>query len=86
MAPTIAVTAPADGSAVARKSTVTIAATANDNVGVTYVEFYVNGTLKCTCAWKIPAGARNKIYHIDAKAYDTAGNIGNATTVTVTAR
>lgn len=94
MAPTVAITAPADGSTVGRKSTVTIAATANDDVGVTYVEFYVNGTLKCTdnntqsytCAWKIPAGARNKTYNIDAKAYDAAGNIGNATTVTVTAQ
>ena len=90
-APTVSITAPADGSYVTRKSTVTITASASDNIGVTKVEFYVNGALVCTdtsadysCAWKVPTGS--KTYRLDAKAYDAAGNMGVSSTVTVTAR
>jgi hypothetical protein len=78
--PTVSITNPADGSSVKRNSTVTITASASDNVGVTKVEFYVDGSLKCTdsilpygCSWKVP-GKRNATYTIQAKAYDAAGN------------
>ena len=92
-APTVSITAPVDGSRLKRKSTVTITASASDQVGVTRVEFYVNGALACTdtsaaysCAWKVPASNSIKIYGLDAKAYDAAGNVGVSSTVTVTLR
>jgi hypothetical protein len=90
--PTVAVTSPTDGSRVARSNTATITADASDNVAVTKVEFYVNGTLKCTdtsapysCAWAVPRG-RNVPYAIQAKAYDAAGNSGTSATINVTSR
>jgi hypothetical protein len=90
--PTVAVTSPTDGARVARSTTTTIAVNASDNVAVTKVEFYVNGTLKCTdtaapysCAWVVPRG-RNVPYAIQAKAYDAAGNVGASATVNVTSR
>ena len=61
-APTVAITSPADGASLQKKSTVTISADASDDVGVTKVEFYVNGQVVCAdttnsfaCAWKVPA-------------------------------
>src|SRR5687767_2009887 len=61
IAPTVAITNPANGATVARKSNVTITATATDNVGVARVEFLVNGNLQCTdtaapysCVWRVP--------------------------------
>ena len=83
--PTVTINNPANGSTVVRKATVTITATANDNVGVTQVEFLVNGSLRCTdtaapynCSWKVPA-APNKTYQIQARAFDQAGNSGTST-------
>jgi glucose/arabinose dehydrogenase len=82
--PTVSINSPSDGSTVVRKATVAINATANDNVGVTRVEFLVNGALKCTdtsmpysCSWKVPA-APNKSYQIQARAFDAAGNSATA--------
>ena len=73
----------------ARKSAVTLGAAASDNVGVAKVEFYVNGSLKCsnaagpyTCDWRIPAAA-NKSYVLEARAYDTTGNVGVSPRITV---
>jgi hypothetical protein len=89
--PTVAITFPVDGSTVARGSTVTIAADATDDVGVTRVEFRVNGSLKCTdqtvpytCTWKVPNGRKAATYGIEAKAYDAVGNYATHS-VTVTA-
>ena len=91
IAPTVSITSPANGANVARKSNVTITATASDNVGVTRVEFFVNGALQCTdtgapysCVWRVP-GAMNKTYQLQARAFDLAGNSGTST-VQVTAR
>lgn len=88
--PTVNITNPANGSTVARRSTVTITATATDNVGVTKVEFYVNGALKCTdttaaytCAWLVPNTLAT--FQIDAKGYDARGNTSTKT-VNVTSR
>jgi hypothetical protein len=85
-APVIAITQPLSAM-VARKSRVTLAAAASDNVGVVKVEFYVNGTLRCTdtaapytCAWRVPAAA-GKSYVLQAKAYDAAGNIAVSSSV-----
>jgi hypothetical protein len=84
-APIVQVTSPADGSSVARGKPLTLAATASDNVGVTKVEFRVNGSLRCTvtaspytCSWTpwTPSGTRNTVR---ATAYDAAGNTASHT-------
>ncbi|HEU4875396.1 MAG TPA: PQQ-dependent sugar dehydrogenase [Pyrinomonadaceae bacterium] len=89
--PTVSITNPANGAIVARKSNVTITATASDNVGVTRVDFLVNGALQCSdttapysCTWRVP-GAMNKTYQLQARAFDQAGNVGTAS-IQVTAR
>ena len=89
--PTVSITNPTNGAIVARKANITIAATANDNVDVTRVDFLVNGALQCSdttapysCNWRVPA-AMNKTYQLQARAFDQAGNIGTAT-IQVTAR
>jgi glucose/arabinose dehydrogenase len=91
IAPTVSITNPANGAIVARKANITITATASDNVGVTRVEFLVNGALQCTdtsapysCNWRVP-GAANKTYQLQARAFDQAGNSGSAS-IQVTAR
>jgi len=90
--PTVSITSPINGSNVTRNTTVTISASASDNVGVTRVEFYVNNVLTCSdatspysCAWRVPT-PNNRTYSLLAKAYDTAGNVGTSTTIQVTAR
>ena len=67
VAPVVAITAPANGSTVARRANVTIQATASDDVGVSRVEFFVNGSLRCTdtaapfsCGWKVPNGGKTE--------------------------
>jgi glucose/arabinose dehydrogenase len=89
--PTVSITNPANGSLVARKSTVTISASASDNIGVVRVEFLVNGGLQCTdttvpysCNWRVPA-APNKTHQLQARVFDAAGNSATAS-VQVTSR
>jgi hypothetical protein len=84
--PTVTLVLPS--SPIARRSPVTLSATASDNVGVVKVEFYVNGSLQCsdtaspyTCSWRVPAA--NKSYVLQAKAYDAAGNVGTSPRITV---
>ncbi len=88
-APTVSISSPVVNSTVS--GTVNIAATASDNVGVSKVEFYVNGALKATdttapysYSWNTAAVA-NGAYSITAKAYDAAGNVklSSATSLTV---
>lgn len=88
IAPTVSVTAPGNGSALS--GTVTITATASDNVGVSKVEFYENGVLlfasnvaPYSWNWNTTAVA-NGSHTLTGKAYDVAGNIGQAGNVTVT--
>ena len=88
--PTVFITGPADGTAVPKGSTVSINATASDNVGVNKVEFYVNNKLTCSdstlpysCPWKVP-NPKGRIYTLQAKAYDIAGNSGISNVVKVT--
>jgi hypothetical protein len=59
-------------------------------VGVTKVEFWVQGARKCTdtatpytCTWKTP-GQSGTASTLQAKAYDAAGNISTSASVTVT--
>ena len=89
--PTVSIDSPANGSIVARKANVTIAASASDNVGVARVEFLVKGALQCTdvsapysCNWRVPS-APNKTYQLQARAFDAAGNSATAT-IQVTSR
>ncbi len=89
--PVVSITNPANGAIVARKSNVTITANASDNVGVTRVDFLVNGALQCSdttapysCNWRVPA-AMNKAYQLQARAFDLAGNSTTAG-IQVTAR
>jgi glucose/arabinose dehydrogenase len=91
IAPTVSITNPANGAMVARKATIAITATASDNIGVTKVEFLVNGALQCTdtaapysCNWKVP-NTPNKTYQLQARASDAAGNSATAS-VQVTAK
>jgi hypothetical protein len=86
--PTVSITAPANGATVS--GTVSINATASDNVGVTKVEFYVDGALKSTdttspysYSWDSTAVA-NGSHTLAAKAYDAANNIGTSSNVSVT--
>jgi hypothetical protein len=87
-APTVSITAPANSATVS--GTVSVTASASDNVGVSKVEFYVNNVLQktdtsspYTFSWNTTALA-NGSYTLSAKAYDTANNIGQSSTVTVT--
>jgi len=72
--------------------TLTVTATANDDVGVSMVEYFVDGVLvpnsqtsaaPYTFTWDL-RGISNKSYYLVAKAYDAAGNIGQSTAVMIT--
>ncbi len=87
--PTTAITAPANGATVS--GTVSVTATASDNVGVTKMEVYIDGALKTSntnatsisYSWNTTTVA-NGSHSIVSKAYDAAGNVGTSATVTVT--
>jgi hypothetical protein len=86
--PAASITAPANGATVS--GTVSVTATASDNVGVTKVEFYLDGVLQSTdttspYAWSWnTATASNATHSLTAKAYDAANNIGTSSAVSVT--
>uniref|UniRef100_UPI0032169EB1 Ig-like domain-containing protein n=1 Tax=Dyella sp. TaxID=1869338 RepID=UPI0032169EB1 len=67
--------------------TITLSATASDNVGVSKVEFYVDGTLKATdtaspyTATLDSTTLANGSHSLVAKAYDAANNVGTSATV-----
>jgi Bacterial Ig domain len=86
--PTVSITAPASGATVS--GTVSVTANASDNVGVTKVEFYLDGALTSTdttspysWSWDTTAVA-NGSHSLTAKAYDAALNVGTSTAVSVT--
>src|SRR4029078_4497953 len=70
--------------------TITLAATASDNVGVSKVEFYVDGALKATdttspySATLDSTTLANASHALVAKAYDAANNVGTSSTVSFT--
>jgi thermitase len=85
--PNIVITTPADGSTVPGLVSVSVSAT--DNVGVTKVELYVDGSLYSsstkapfTTKWNTRKASRG-LHSLQSKAYDSAGNIGNSPTVSV---
>ena len=87
-APTVSITAPTGGSTVS--GTVNVNANATDNIGVTKVEFLVDGSLKNTdtaslysFSWDTTT-VSNGSHILSAKAYDAANNVGTSTAVSVT--
>ena len=70
--------------------TITLSATASDNVGVTKVEFYVDGSLKgtdTTSPYSMTLDSTtlsNASHSLVAKAYDAAGNVGSSSAVSFT--
>ena len=86
--PTVAMTSPNNGSTVT--GMLNASANATDNVGVTRVEFFRDGASlgsdtnsPYTVASNTTTFA-NGSHTFSARAYDSAGNVGNATNVTVT--
>ncbi|HJV66231.1 MAG TPA: Ig-like domain-containing protein [Geomonas sp.] len=86
-APTVAISSPAASATVS--GTTTVSMTASDNVGVSKVELYVNGSLYSVvgsspynCSWNTGT-LSNGSCTLLAKAYDAAGNVGQSATVTV---
>ena len=86
-APTAQVTSPANGSTVTGVANIDVSAV--DNVGVTKVECYINGTLvgtsptaPATFPWNTATYA-NGSYTLQARASDAAGNVGASATVSV---
>lgn len=86
--PSVAVTSPINNAAVS--NTVTLAATASDNVGVSKVAFYAAETLVAedttapyTALWNTTL-ASNGTSSVYARAFDVAGNSATSSVVTVT--
>ena len=89
IAPTVAILSPLNNSQI--PDTVLVQVTATDNIGVTKVDFYIDGSLsftKTSSPWEYKWIASNLVplssHTIIARAYDAAGNIGTSATVNVT--
>jgi hypothetical protein len=88
LAPTVSISTPTNNATVS--GIAPIQANASDNVGVTKVEFYVNGVLNKTVIsapftfnWDTSSLAKGS-YTLLAKAYDAANNVGQSSSVVVT--
>ena len=87
-APTTSITSPAPGATLS--GTVAVAASASDAVGVTKVEFLLDGVLKSSdtvspWAWSwVTSGVANGSHTLTTRAWDAAGNVGTSAPVTVT--
>ncbi len=86
-APMVSLTAPAAGAIV--RGIVPLQATSSDAFGVTRVEFFLDGALIATdsnapyaASWNTVAAASG-LHTLQAKAYDTSGNVGSSATVSV---
>jgi hypothetical protein len=86
--PATTVTSPAPDATVS--GTVTVVASASDDVGVARAELYVDGALTGTAAtapyqfaWST-ASVPNGSHTLQSKAYDAVDNVGTSSTVTVT--
>ncbi len=88
VAPDTSITDPASGATVT--GAISVTASATDNVGVTKVEFYLDGVLQSTdtsapYAWSWDtASAANGPHTLSTRAYDAAGNVGTSAAVNVT--
>jgi VCBS repeat-containing protein len=88
LAPTVSLTSPTAGATVSGQ--VSLSANASDNIGVTQVEFKVNGnsigvdtTAPYAVSWN-SASVSNGNYNLTAVARDAAGNMTTSTAVTLT--
>ena len=88
--PSVSITNPPSAKTYTNAQTLTISATASDNVGVVSVEFYDGATLKATDTmapytndWSFTA-ADNSAHIWSARAYDAAGNVSTSSPVTLT--
>lgn len=87
--PTTSISSPANGATVS--GTVTINATASDNVGVTQMQILIDGAVAASntnatslsFSWNTTTVA-NGSHTIVSKAFDAAGNVGTSSTITVT--
>lgn len=92
VAPLTSILSPSNGSLFSPNTYLNVTASASDAIGVTKVEFYRNGVLKCTvtsapysCIIKL--GFRvGKDHNLQTKAYDAAGNVGQSSIVKVTTK
>lgn len=89
IAPTTSITAPVSGSSATVGSTVNVAANASDNVGVSKVDFLVNGSVVSTdttapygYVWNT-SGRAAGTYALNTKAYDAVGNVGTSSAVQI---
>jgi len=87
VAPTVGITSPSTGATVSR--TVSVSVNANDNVGVTKVELYKDGTLfdtltnsPYTFSWDTTQD-QDGAHSLVANAYDAANNVGTSNTIAV---
>jgi hypothetical protein len=87
MVPTAAIASPPDGATVS--GTVDVDVTATDDVAVTKVDFFVNGTIVGTdngapyaFSWNT-SSLVDGAYMLQAKAYDAAGHTGSSPVITV---
>jgi hypothetical protein len=76
-----------------RKGGIMMKAAASDNVGVTKVEFWVDGVIKATdtsaaysADWNTSSWAPKSKHSLVAKAYDAAGNVRSSSAVSFTVR
>ncbi len=88
--PAVSLSSPATGTTYTSAQTVSINATASDNVGVTKVEFYDGATLKGTdtsspysYSWAFTS-TDNGTHSFTAKVYDAAGNTTVSSVVSLT--
>ena len=92
VAPTVALTAPANGATFPRKATITLAATASDNIGVSRVVFYDGSTAigtDTTAPYGVTWSVRSNVQGsrtLTAVATDAAGNATRSAPVTVRIR
>lgn len=86
--PTVGISSPAAGATVS--GNVTVSASATDNIGVTKVEFYLDGALKNTdttapYSYSLNSGTLTNGAHVlTAKAFDAANNSATSGTVNIT--
>ena len=86
--PTVSISSPDKNATVS--GTVSVSASASDNVGVTRVDFLLNGALQVSdpaapylFSWNT-ASYPPGVYTLSARAYDAAGNLGQSSDVPVT--
>ncbi len=88
-APTVSFIYPNSGQTLTENTTISVEA--QDNIGVTKVEFFIDGALvhtdntpPYTYDWDITGYTNNSTHTLFAKGYDAAGNIGLSPVITVT--